>query len=354
MKPIKEIVSKHVHEHLEQREMPCWLDPMLATLTKTHFDDRNWIYERKLDGERCIVYCDEEQNIRIKSRNKKTLNEKYPELVRALEKQDRGSYIVDGEIVAFEEGVTSFSKLQKRMHLNDQSSSDRNIDVYLYLFDVLYVDRYDVRDLPLKERKKILKSLFDYKTPIYYTEHRKEHGKEYFKEACEKSWEGLIAKDYDSRYVSSRSKKWLKFKCQNRQEFIVIGYTAPKGDRKGFGAILIGYYEHDRLKYAGKVGTGFDDDMLVDLKEKFDKTKAEENPLSAEEVPDVKEVTWLEPRIVSEIRFTEWTEDGKLRHPSFKGIRDDKNPKDVVNEETIKRTRCQESKDGESKKPVAM
>lgn len=333
MANIKSLLHDQDAKKLNKTSFPKWIDPMLATLTHDYFDYENWIYERKLDGERCIVYCDENKSIKLMSRNKKELNHRYPEIVKALESLSESSYILDGEIVAFDGKVTSFSKLQGRMHLSeDDDVEDSDIDVFYYAFDILYIDKYDVRDISLKERKHILKHVFDFESPLYYVSHVKEEGKSTLEKACQKGWEGLIAKDYTSTYVSSRSKKWLKFKCENRQEFVIVGYTEPEGDRIGFGALLIGYYENKTLKYAGKVGTGYTDDMLETLSKKLKDIEVKESPIENADDIKQKDVHWLEPKLVGEVSFTEWTDDNKLRHPSFQGIRKDKNPKDVVKE----------------------
>ncbi len=328
---IKEIISKTERAKLIAREQPTWMDPMLATLSHDEFSDEKWIYERKFDGERCVIYKNGD-DLRLMSRNKKKLNFRYPEIVKALSDQDSDRFILDGEIVAFEGDITSFSKLQDRMHVSsEQEAKSSDVEVYYYAFDLLYAGNYDLTKVPLRERKKILKKLLEFKDPIRYTTHRKEDGLEYLKEACRKNWEGLIAKKADGEYVHSRSKKWLKFKCSNRQEFIIIGYTEPEGERIGFGALLIGYYEKDQLKYAGRVGTGYSDDFLEKMSEKLKDIEIDHSPLDDEEISD-KDIHWVKPKFVGEVSFTEWTGDGKLRHPSFKGLREDKDPEDVVNE----------------------
>lgn len=334
MAKLKDTISQSEFEKAKKKDMPDWMSPMLATLTHDYFDDPEWIYERKLDGERCLIYCDSDKDIKMMSRNKKELNHRYPEIVKAMEKLSVKNYIVDGEIVAFKDNVSDFTKLQGRMHLSkDEDVEESDVDVYFYMFDVLYIDGYDLRDIALKERKKVLKTYFDFESPLFYTKHVKEDGKKALEDACEKGWEGLIAKDYNSNYVSSRSKKWLKFKCENNQEFVIVGYTEPGGDRIGFGALLLGYYENNDLKYAGKVGTGFTDELLEDLIDKFKEIESDESPLDDSEDLDSDDIHWLQPKMVGQVSFTEWTESNKLRHPSFQGIRDDKDPKDVVNEE---------------------
>ncbi|MFW5795014.1 MAG: non-homologous end-joining DNA ligase [Bacillota bacterium] len=334
MKKINSILSVEELENAKAIKIYDWLAPMLATLTHDYFNDPEWIYERKLDGERCLIYCDKAKNIRLMSRNKKELNDKYYEIADAFSSLKLKNYILDGEIVAFDGNVTDFSKLQERMHLiEDKDIEESKIKVYYYCFDILYYDGYDLRELTLKTRKKVLKTAFRFTSPLFHTKYIKEDGKEYLKKACDKGWEGIIAKDYTSKYYSSRSKKWLKFKCQNRQEFVIVGYTDPEGERIGFGAILIGYYENDSLKYAGKVGTGFTDKMLKELANKFKKIETDKCPLANKEKVKVNNIHWLKPEMVGEVSFTEWTNDNKLRHPSFEGLRTDKDPKDVVNEE---------------------
>ncbi|MGW8250181.1 MAG: ATP-dependent DNA ligase, partial [Anaerolineales bacterium] len=201
--------------------MPSWMDPMLATLTDKRFSDENWIFERKLDGERCIAYKDGD-SVKLKSRNQELINAQYPELVDALKQQQEKRFIVDGEIVAFDGNVTSFSRLQNRMHIEDpEEIRQSGVDVYFYLFDILYFDQYDVTEIDQRDRKTLLRQVLDYDDPLRYMNHRNSDGEDYYHEACRKGWEGIIAKDATSPYVHSRSKKWLKFKCINQQEFVI-------------------------------------------------------------------------------------------------------------------------------------
>ena len=176
-------------------------------------------------------------------------------------------FIVDGEVVAFDGDQTSFSRLQRRLGVRDPGPALRaEVPVYVYLFDVLWADSRDVRPLPLRERKRLLRGLLSFRGPLRYTEHRDTDGEAYWREACAKGWEGIIAKRADSPYRPGRSRDWLKFKCENEQEFVIGGYTDPRGSRTGFGALLLGYYDSDgKLRYAGKVGTGFDRRTLTSL-----------------------------------------------------------------------------------------
>jgi DNA ligase D-like protein (predicted ligase) len=235
--------------------------------------------------------------------------------------------------VAFERNRTSFERLQGRMQITDVEEARQNpIAVYYYLFDIPYLAGYDTSNLSLRHRKSLLRQAIDFNDPLRFTPHRNTEGKAYFNEVCGKGWEGLIAKEAQSRYVHSRSSKWMKFKCINRQEFVIGGYTDPQGERIGFGALLIGYYAGDDLIYAGKVGTGYDDTMLERLSDRLSRIERQTPSFDSDDLPS-KHVHWVTPELVGEVKFTEWTQDGKLRHPSFLGLRRDKDPQDVVREE---------------------
>jgi bifunctional non-homologous end joining protein LigD len=314
-------------QKLKQKKQPEWVNPMLAKLTHDYFSDDNWIFERKLDGERCLGFA-KGGKIQLKSRNRKILNDAYPEIVAALQKQKERDFIVDGEVVAFEGSRTSFARLQNRMHA---SGANKNVAVYYYLFDLIFYDGYDLSRLDLRDRKNILKSAFKFNNRLRFTAHRNKEGKRFHKEACRKKWEGLIAKKSDSGYKHGRSAKWLKFKCINRQEFVIGGYTDPEGERIGFGALLIGYYKGNKLIYAGKVGTGYDDNMLEKMSKRLSGLERKTSPFE-NFGNGSKGMHGVSPRLVGEIGFAEWTTDGKLRHPRFLGLRRDKSPKKVVRE----------------------
>jgi bifunctional non-homologous end joining protein LigD len=307
------------------------MGPMLATLTTARFSDPGWIFEPKFDGERCLAFRTGPE-IRLMSRNRLSINNHYPELADALQAQHAPDFVIDGEVVAFEGNRTSFAKLQRRMQLRDPEMARRTgVPVFYYLFDVLYVDGLDVTGVGLRLRKAILRRLLSFGDPLRYTTHRNETGEAYFDDACRKGWEGVIAKRANSSYVSGRSRDWLKFKCVNTQEFVIGGFTDPKGSRTGFGALLIGYYEGDQLRYAGKVGTGFDEQTLVRLGTRLDALEQDRFPFVAEHLPR-KGVHWVRPELVAQVGFTEWTRGGQLRHPRFEGLREDKRPRDVVRE----------------------
>jgi len=319
-------------EQLKRKDMPKWTEPMLATLTHDYFSDPDWIFEPKLDGERCLVFRDD-QNVRILSRNRKDLNNTYPELVDAIAGAGKLGLVVDGEIVAFAGSVSSFSRLQQRIGITDpERARASKVKVYLYLFDILYLDGYDTTRIGLRQRKQLLKRVLHFRDPLRYTAHRNEHGESYHERACRKGWEGIIAKAADSRYVHGRSRQWLKFKCGNRQELVIAGFTDPAGSRKGFGALLLGYYERGELRYAGRVGTGFDDATLTALRRQLNEMERKTCPFVDGDRIRTRGVHWVRPELVGEVGFTEWTSDGQLRHPRFLGLREDKPARDVVRE----------------------
>jgi DNA ligase D-like protein (predicted ligase) len=221
------------------------------------------------------------------------------------------------------------------MNIDDEKKARASrIAVYYYVFDLIHLAGYDVSKLSLRHRKGLLRKALSFSDPIRFTMHRNEDGEEFLKEACRKGWEGLIAKDAGSAYVHSRSKKWLKFKCVNRQEFVIGGYTDPHGERIGFGALLIGYYKDGDLRFAGKVGTGYDDEMLRSLGSRLESLERKTPPFKGESLPS-KGVHWVTPRLVGEVGFTEWTDEGRLRHPRFLGLRRDKKPKHVRRESGV-------------------
>ena len=309
---------------------PEWLEPMLAVLTDDRFSDPDWIFERKLDGERILAFRDGDR-VRLMTRNRNDVTATYPELSDAIAAQPERDFVADGEVVAFDGKLTSFSRLQGRMQIDDRARARASgIAVHFYLFDLLHLDGHDLTSLPLRRRKSILSRALRFKDPLRYCPHRNETGKARFDEACARGWEGLIAKDATAPYVHGRSRKWLKFKCSHGQEFVIGGFTRPSGAREGFGALLLGYYEDDRLRYAGKVGTGFDDDFLVTFRKTLEARRRQTSPFddTAEE-----DALWVRPDLVAEIGFTEWTDAGKLRHPRFLGLRRDKPAGDVIRED---------------------
>ncbi|WP_280696083.1 non-homologous end-joining DNA ligase [Kitasatospora sp. GP82] len=303
---------------------------MLATSGARREFDGNWILERKLDGIRALAFRDGDR-IRLVSRNGKSLEAGYPELVAALAAQPVQRFVADGEIVALDHGVTSFERLQRRMQLRDaRRAQATGVEVTYYLFDLLHLDGYDTTRLPLRSRKKLLRQAIRYGGPLRFTVHRNGDGPAPLAEVCARGWEGLIAKRADSPYVQRRSPDWLKLKCSASQELVIGGFTAPAGSRVGFGALLLGYYRDGLLHYAGKVGTGFDTATLHRLRASLDALARPDSPF-AEPVPE-RTAHWVEPSLIAQVTFTGWTHDGRLRHPRFLGLRDDKPPDEVTRE----------------------
>lgn len=307
------------------------VEPMKAKLSDRPFDDPGWVFERKLDGIRAGVRR-RGAEVTLTSRTGRDLSPSYPELVEALAADPAEDFLADGEIVAFEGSRTSFERLQGRMGIGDPRLARLSgIPVYLYLFDLLAFDGHDLTGLPLRERKRALRRALAFEGPIRYTPHRNEHGVAYFREACAKGWEGLIAKRADSHYVHGRSADWLKLKCAFEQELVIGGFTPPGGSRKRFGALLVGYHEDGELRFAGKVGTGFSERALDDLGDRLEALEVADPPFRrGGGLP--REARWVRPRLVGQFAFGEWTRDGKLRHPRYLGLRDDKRPEEVVRE----------------------
>ena len=222
---------------------------------------------------------------------------------------------------------TSFARLQQR--------GERPVSIFFYVFDLLHLAGHDTTALPLRARKSLLRHALAWHGPLRLSSHRNRDGEAYFREACEKGWEGLIAKRADSPYTHGRSRDWLKLKCSAEQELVIGGFTAPRGSRTDLGALLLGHFEDGRLRYAGKVGTGFTQATLRDLAARLAPIARDGSPF-ADEVRE-RHVTWVEPELVAQIGFSEWTRDGRLRHPRFLGLRDDKAATEVVRERDLGR-----------------
>jgi bifunctional non-homologous end joining protein LigD len=319
---------------------PERLEPMKATLAKLPSDEENWGFEIKWDGVRAIAYC-EPGHLRLESRSLREITSQYPEVRGVLEELDGREAVLDGELVAFDEaGRPSFQRLQTRMHVASASEVRRrmlDVPVTYVIFDLLYLDGVSLLDLPYEDRRSQLEKLgldgASWQTPAY---HRGDGAR--LQEASKaQGLEGVIAKRRGSRYVPGRrTREWLKVKNVRGQEVVVGGWLPGKGRREGqLGALLAGYYERDgkkrRLRYAGKIGTGFDADDLRMLKERLEPLGQQESPFEGRQPQ--KGANFVEPKLVAEVEFSEWTNAGTLRHPSYQGLRDDKPAKDVVREE---------------------
>jgi bifunctional non-homologous end joining protein LigD len=305
-----------------------FMKPMLATLTTDYFSSSEWLYEHKFDGQRCMV-LKKNGVVRLMSRTGRVINIHYPELVAAFAAQRADNFLVDGEIVAEHNGISDFQRLQSRIHRINASSGV--VPVVIYLFDVLYEQGIDMRIVPLIERKKVLHSMFAYTKSIKYTKHRVGSGVPFFKKACALGWEGVMAKKAHSPYVCARSRQWLKFKCSSSQELVIGGYTQPHGKRTNFGALLVGYYERGSLRFAGKVGTGFSHETLALVGKKMRARIRKTSPFVDYQGPE-QGVYWVTPDLVVECAFAQWTAQGRLRVGRYKGLRLDKNARNVVKE----------------------
>jgi len=313
--------------------MPDWIPPMLATLTEELPARGDWIYEPKLDGIRALVYADGGA-VRMYSRNRNPLNDAYPELIEVLTGAVRGNAVLDGEVVAFdaERGITSFARLQQRMQLRDPVRAGRSqVEVHLYLFDCMYYEGIDLTGLPLLERKSVLKDIVWFEDAVRLTEFQPSGAEAMLREACDQGAEGIVAKRVNSNYITARSADWLKIKCLRRQELVIGGYTAPRGSRERLGALLVGYYDGEALRYAGKVGTGYDRRTLELLHQRLAPIHHATSPFSGGPRP-AGDIQWVSPRLVAEIGFSEWTSAGLLRHPRFIGLREDKPARAVCRE----------------------
>ena len=300
----------------------------------------DWIYELKFDGIRLIAVRSGKK-VSLLSRNKNELTGRFPEIVEAVKSLPARECVIDGEVVALdEEGRSSFQLLQAR------EMEGRKSPVYFYAFDLLQLDGKNLIGLPLEARKNVLEKLCaDAGDPIRYSGVIGGDAKALLDEVKHRGLEGIVGKQRTSVYEPGRrSGAWIKLKCANKQEFVIGGYTPPQGSRKHFGAILVGYYENKRLVFAGKVGTGFTTEWLLVLRKKFRAEERSDCPFvdlpskqNGEWVQgitpgEMRKFTWVNPELVCQIKFAEWTRDLKLRQPVFVGLREDKDPREVVRE----------------------
>ncbi|HYL45961.1 MAG TPA: non-homologous end-joining DNA ligase [Candidatus Limnocylindrales bacterium] len=293
------------------------VQPMLATLVAEPFDKPGWVYEEKYDGDRLLAYK-EDARVRLLSRNGKDNTGRFPEIAAAIEKLRPSTLLLDGEVVVFDR------KRVSRFQLLQQGKGE---PVYA-VFDCLFADGKDLRHEPLSTRREALEKVISSKGVLLLSHRLASNGLEAYKIAKRSGYEGLVAKDLSSPYVQKRSKFWLKVKVHQEDEFVIAGYTAPEGSRKYFGALLLGAYEDGKLRYVGKVGTGFDEKTLAELHKKFQPAVRAKPALA--DPPRERGVTYLEPHFVAQISYQELTADRKLRQPVYLGLRDDKRARDVT------------------------
>jgi bifunctional non-homologous end joining protein LigD len=303
---------------------------MLATLVDAPFDNPDWVFESKWDGFRLVAEL-EKRSVTLYSRSGLIVSDNYKPIVDALEKVKKDA-VIDGELVALDEhGVSRFQLLQNALRAS--------ANLHYCVFDIMFLAGKDLRQLPLVERKQCLRALLPKDALLIYSEHWPEHGKRSFKEAQKLGLEGIMAKRAQSRYLSgARSKDWLKIKTGKRQEAVIVGFTAPRRSRPYFGALVLAVREKGAWRYIGHVGTGFSRAMLEELHGKLWPLRTGKSPFN-QRVKDESATTWVKPKLVAEVKFTEWTAGGEMRHPAFLGLREDKKPVDVVLEKEEHRSK---------------
>ena len=312
--------------------MPEFVSPQLATLVREPPAGDEWLHELKVDGYRMICHLNRGA-VRFWSRNGKDWTEKFSNLIKALKAFPATTAILDGEVVIEDkQGRSSFQKLQ-------QSMKGAPAAFVFHIFDVIYLDGCNLMKTPLRERKAVLKKLLasaKAKGPLRYSDHVEGNGARFFKQACEYGIEGIVSKLADSPYESKRNQNWLKTKCRKRQEFVVVGYTQSKKGFPGFGSLILGVYDKGKLIYTGRVGTGFSIKQRLELQKKLDRISQSATPFAVKpKDPGLREARWARPQLVAEVEFTEWTDEGSIRHPSFQGLREDKKASEVVREEPV-------------------
>lgn len=305
--------------------MPKLAEPQLATLVEQPPESEEWVHEIKFDGYRAITTI-ENGKVTIRTRRGHDWTDKFASIANALKKVRVKTAIIDGEIVAVDpSGKTDFQRLQNTL------KSGEKAQLIYYAFDLLYLNGEDLTDRPLVQRKELLRQMINQAQvdSFRFSQHFEKSGKDMLAASCKMKLEGIISKRADSPYSPGRSSSWLKIKCIQGQEFVIGGFTPPKGSRSGFGALLLGAYEDGKFRYVGKVGTGFTGASLAELHAKLKKIVAKTTPFEVAS-PREKGVTWVKPKLVANVQFTEFTGDRILRHPSFQGLREDKQPEAVV------------------------
>ena len=323
----------------EKAPLPDFVGPQLATLVDTVPQGEHWLHEIKFDGYRALCRI-EHGNVKLLTREGNDWTGRVSFLIDSARALPARQALIDGEIVALrEDGISDFQLLQNSLQDN------RGAAVVYFVFDLLHLDGYNLLNVPLLSRKETLAKLLgmpaDQDLRIRYSEHWVGRGTELFHEACRRSLEGIISKRSDQPYRSGRGRDWLKIKCLLRQEFVICGYTDPGGSRIGFGALLLGFYDdHGKLRYAGRVGTGFTTPTLGELRSRLSVISSARSPFSEPLTgASRKGVYWVKPELVGEVAFTGWTSDGLLRHPSFQGLRDDKPANEIRREQALPTTK---------------
>jgi bifunctional non-homologous end joining protein LigD len=322
-------------EGAKKAPMPARMAPMLASISERAFSDPNWLFEIKWDGVRALVWI-EDGELTLRARSGSDITSQYPELAGLKEAFTARQAIIDGEIAVLDErGHSDFEKLQERMHVRNPSSTlISQYPVIYFAFDLLHCDGYDLRGAPLLERKQLLQRLLHSSERIRFSDHQLEKGKALFDLAKQNNLEGIVAKRIDSRYVSERSANWLKLKTSKNLDAVVGGWTAPRGAGAPLGSLLLGLYEGKKLRFIGHAGSGFDAKMHKEVAAKLKELETSKYPF--DQVPETNEkATWVKPVLVARVRFSGWTQDNRLRHPVFQGLREDKKPEECVWESEV-------------------
>jgi bifunctional non-homologous end joining protein LigD len=312
------------------RLVPASLPLMLPTLVEDVPREPGWLFELKWDGVR-VLALRERGRVELWARSGTSVTARYPDVVAALAPLGGGDLALDGEIVALDEhGRSSFERLQRRMHLvRHVARAVAAVPATAYFYDCLALFGRDLRGAPLAERKSHLRALIDAPGVVRYVDHVEGDGRAFLDVVCEAGLEGVVAKRALSQYLGGRSTEWRKVKCAHRQEFVIGGWTDPKGTRARLGAVHLGVYEGDDLVYAGRAGSGFDQSGLDDLAVRLRPLATERCPFARGNPPQGREHHWARPTLVCEVRFTEWTSEGLIRHPVYMGLRTDRRARDV-------------------------
>src|SRR5215475_2228847 len=330
--PKRDAAPLHPSELQNARKaaMPSKLGPMLATLSDHPFSDPNWLFEIKWDGVRALAFV-QHGELKLRARSGNDITAQYPELHHLPKSITTTQAILDGEIAVLDErGRSDFEKLQERMHVRNPSPKlVSDFPVVFFAFDLLYCDGHDLREAPLLERKQLLQKLLYSSAQIRISDHQLEKGRELFELAKENGLEGIVAKRIDSRYVSDRSISWLKIKTSHTIDAVIGGWTASRGAGLPFGSLLLGLYDGKRLRFAGHVGTGFNAQSHKEIFAKLEALRADRSPFV--EAPETNEKpTWVRPELVARVRYSSWTDENRLRHPVYMGLRDDAKPEDCT------------------------
>src|SRR5438270_5671861 len=349
-KPPARSVARQTIPGARKGRMPATLKPQLATVADRAPDGPEWLHEIKYDGYRLLARIDDGE-VRLITRGGLDWTAKFPALAARLSQLPLDSALIDGELVHLEpKGTTSFSSLQ------DAISGGKTDTLNFFAFDLLYRDGWNLTGAALEDRKAALADIIspNQQGMLRYSDHQIGRGPAFLSQACNFALEGIVSKRRTEPYRPGRSRSWLKSKCRNREEFVIVGYTDPEGSREGFGALLVGYYDpQGKLRYAGRVGTGFNTGQLIQLHRRLESLARPEPTVTLPKGVSRKGVHWIEPRLVAEVEFATWTADDIVRQASFQGLREDKTAREVVYDRQSRTASAASSPEPQRKKPAA-